>query len=113
MDSSKPKIIKDYNKLSDELKNQIKLVYPQGYSQHLIDFVNNTGYRISALPFETDDKMYLIKMSTKKAIQIVENDPDFDNHSRLLDNVMQKYIKEYGDLEYLFDNSPFDYDGDY
>ena len=84
----KLRIIKDYSKLSGELKEQIKLAYPEGYSQHLIEFTNSKGQVVSALPFELPDRIYLIKMSVKIANQIILDDDDYDDEGFL--KILQK-----------------------
>ncbi len=87
----KLRIIKDYSKLSDELKEQIKLAYPEGYSQHLIEFKNAKGEIVSALPFELPDRVYLIKMSVKTANQIILDDDDYDDEGFLKDTSRKKF----------------------
>jgi hypothetical protein len=63
MNQSKPRVIKDYDKLDPAIQEQIKLVYPTGFSDHLIFYFDKEGKNVSALPFETDDKYYLIRMT--------------------------------------------------
>jgi|AntAceMinimDraft_17_1070374.scaffolds.fasta_scaffold14521_4 hypothetical protein len=41
MKTNELRVIQDYEKLSIELKEQIKLVYPEGYNQYLISIKNN------------------------------------------------------------------------
>ena len=110
MESNKQRIIQDYEKLTDELKEQIKLVYPEGYSQHLISFNNSKGENVSALRFETLEKIYLVRMSIRKAEQIIEDDTDFDDDGNLKDNIKEKYEDEYSDIEYLSENENYDED---
>ena len=87
----KLRVIKDYSKLSDELKEQIKLAYPEGYSQHLIEFTNSKGQVVSALPFEMPDRVYLIKMSVKMANQIILDDDDYDDEGFLKDTSKKRF----------------------
>ena len=87
MESNKLRVIQDYEKLTDELKEQIKLVYPEGYSQHLISFNNSKGEKVSALRFETFEKIYLVRMSIRKAEQIIEDDTDYDDDGNLKDKL--------------------------
>ena len=56
MSNSKPRIIKDFEKLDKHIQEQIKLVYPEGFSEHLVYYTNRDGNSVTALPFETDDK---------------------------------------------------------
>ena len=99
MNVSKPRVIKDYDKLALEIQEKIKLEYPYGFSDNLISFTNKDGMIVSALPFETDDKYYMVRMSIGEAIKIVEEDDDFDSDGMLKDNIKEEYVSKYGDLE--------------
>ncbi|MEL7589112.1 MAG: hypothetical protein AAGU19_20540 [Prolixibacteraceae bacterium] len=102
--SSKPRIIKDYEKLEESIKEQIKLVYPNGFSQHLITFTNKDGLLVSALPFETDEKYYLVRMTSQEAIDIISEDDDYDDEGTLKDESREAYEDKYADLDYVPDN---------
>ncbi len=104
MSTNKPRIIKDFNKLEPELQEQIKLIYPFGFSDNLITFTNKDGMLVSALPFETDDKMYLLRMTEKEADKIIELDDDYDDDGRLKKGVRDEYEDKYSDLDYIADN---------
>ncbi len=103
MSVSKPRVIKDYAKLDAAIQEQIKLVYPFGFSDNLITFNNKEGKLISALPFETDDKYYLIKMSVIEAEQIIEDDDDYNDDGFLKNRVKEGYEEKYADIDYLKD----------
>ena len=49
---NKPRIIKDFEKLSEEIVTQIKLEYLYGFDKKLVNFKNKEGKFVSALPFE-------------------------------------------------------------
>ncbi len=98
---SKPKVIKDYEKLTEEVKEQIKLVYPMGYLSHLVTFTNREGEKKKGLPFETEDYYYLIRMSEAKAEAIVENDDDFDDEGNLKGSIKSKYEDKHEDEDFL------------
>ncbi len=108
MEKNKLRVLQDYEKLSDEIKEQIKLVYPEGYSQHLIEFKNAKGETVSALRFETFDKIYMVRMSIKKAEQIIEKDSDYDEDGNLKTEVKEKYEEDYSDIDYLSENENYD-----
>ena len=110
MEKDKLKVVVDYEKLNDELVEQIKLVYPSGFSQHLISFTNGKGEKISALRFETDEKIYLIRMSSKMAEKIVEEDSDYDDDGNLKEDIREKYEDEHSDVDYLSENENYDED---
>ena len=108
MEINKLRVIQDYEKLSNEIKEQIKLVYPEGYSQYLIEFKNKNRETVCALPFETDEKIYMIRMSSKKAKQIIQEDSDYDDDGILKEHIKEKYEDEYSDIDYLTENENYE-----
>lgn len=98
---NKPKVIKDYDKLPEEVIEQIKLVYPRGFTRHLVTFYNKEGERKMGLPFETEDYYYLIRMTVVKAENIIEQDDDYDDDGNLKNKVKRKYEDKYEDLDFL------------
>lgn len=101
MSTNKPRIIKDFNKLTKEIQEQIKLVYPEGFSQFLIRFTNKDGLLVSALPFETDEAYYLIKMTIQEAKEIIEDDEDYDKDGLLKEATRDEYAGKYAEVDYL------------
>ncbi len=108
METSKSRIVVDYEKLDAELVEQIKLVYPSGFSQHLVSFVNSKGEKVSALRFETFEKIYLIRMTTKMAEQIIIDDSDYDDEGKLKEGVREQYEEDHSDVDYLSENENYD-----
>jgi len=82
----KKRIVKDYENLPEEVVNQVKMTYPAGFADHLVSFTNKDGKRVSALPFETQDIYYLIRMTIMEAQQIIEDDEDYDDDGTLRDD---------------------------
>ncbi|MFD1551621.1 hypothetical protein DNU06_03045 [Putridiphycobacter roseus] len=99
MSNNKPRIIKDYIKLDKSIVEQIKLQYPYGFEDHLIIFVNAQGKNVSALPFETEDKYYLVRMTAEEAIEFIEEDDDYDDDGNLVDDVREEFEDKYEDTE--------------
>ncbi len=99
--TNKPRVIKDFDKLEENIQEQIKLSYPYGFADHLIRFTNKDGLYVSALPFETDEKYYLVRMTVAKAEEIIEDDDDFDDDGNLKDAVKEEYSDKYSDLDYI------------
>lgn len=99
----KPRIIKDYEKLDQAVQEQIKLAYPYGFSKSLIFFTNKDGLKVSALPFETDDKYYLVRMTQLEAQQIIADDSDYNEMGQLKEQVKFDYEDKYADLDYMSD----------
>lgn len=96
---SKPRVVKDYDKIDDGVKEQIKLKYPSGFEGHLVTFQNKEGKTVSALPFETDEVYYLIRMTILEAQSIIEDDDDYDDEGFLKDEVREEYEEKYDDVE--------------
>ncbi len=94
---SKPRIVKDYEKLDDEIKERIKLTYPLGFTRQLVKFKNAQGQEVSALPFETDDKYYLVRMTVSQAVDIIAFDDDYDDAGILKDEIRIAYADKYDD----------------
>jgi len=99
--SNKPRIIKDYKKLDEAIKEQIKLTYPYGFSENLIRFSYKDGQMISALPFETDDSYFLVKMSIVEAEQIIEDDDDYNDDGNLKSSAKEDYSEKHADVNYM------------
>ena len=98
---NKPRVIKDFEKLDEEIQQQIKLSYPSGFADHLIRFTNKDGQYVSALPFETDEKYYLVRMTVERAEEIIEDDDDFDDDGNLKAEVKEEYNDKFADLDYI------------
>ncbi len=118
----KPRVIKDYDKLSVELLEQIKLVYPKGFRKHLEEFTGIDGKRRKGLPFETEDKYYLIRMTVEEAIYVIAEDNDYDNKGHLKPQVQEALADKHDDVNHLEDynsnedndyGDDIDYDEDY
>ena len=103
---NKPRVVKDYDKLSEEIMEQIKLNYPRGFQRNLITFKNAKGRYVSALPFETEEKYYLIRMTKSEAVDIIENDDDYNDDGILKKGVREEYEEKYEDG----DDEDFDFD---
>ena len=104
----KERVTQEYKKLGDDIKEQIKLVYPQGFSDYLISYTNKEGKKVTALRFETDEKIYLIRMTIEQAIDIIDADPDYDSEGLLYEDVKVEYEEKHSDIEYLSDNENYD-----
>jgi hypothetical protein len=102
---AKKRIVLDYEKLPVEIINRIKIEYPDGYKENLITFTNAAGRYVSALPFETEDIYYLVRMTELEAMQIIREDDDYGRDGKLREDFSddldaQEEIKK----EYLDDN---------
>jgi len=101
---SKPKVIKDYDRLPDNIIEEVKLKYPYGFEKHLIQFKNPKGKLVMALPYEAENYYYLIRMTREEAQEIIEDDDDYDTEGNLKEEA-QEIIEEVDGLENLMDES--------
>lgn len=99
MSTQKPRVFTSYDKLSTEIKNKLKLKYPEGFSHELINFYDKEGINVSALIFETDEKILLIKMSQTTAEKIIFDDEDYDDEGLLKDAVKESLEEEFMENE--------------
>lgn len=90
MQTTKPRVVKDYDKLDETVQESIKLEYPFGFEGNLITFTNAEGKKVSALPFETEDKYYLVRMTVAEAQAIIEDDDDYDDDGNLTDEAREQ-----------------------
>lgn len=96
---SKPRVMTSFFKLDKEIQEQIKLNYPRGFEKHLIRFKNHKKKFVSALPYETDEKYYMVKMSMEEANKIILNDEDYNERGVLRTSVKESYEAKYDDDE--------------
>jgi len=96
---SKPRVIKDYDKLDENIIQQIKLKYPSGYEKHLITFKNHKKHLISALPFEAKDRYYLAKMTRAQAQDIITKDEDYNDNGQLRSESKAELEKSVAEFE--------------
>ena len=82
----KKRIVKDYDALPEEIIARIKAEYPYGFEGNLVTFTNKEGNKVSALPFDTEEVYYLIRMTIREARQIIEDDEDYDDEGNLRDD---------------------------
>jgi hypothetical protein len=108
---SKRRAIISYDKLSIDQKKQILRDYPDGYINHLTTIKTPTGETLDALIWETDEVIYLVKvtkvMPKAKPVAEVEED-DFDEVSDIKDDEAEE--EEDDDFDDSFDDDKADDD---
>lgn len=61
----KKRIIVDYKNITNKLLSLLLETYPNGYEDNIIKFKNAKNEWVSAVPLETDDAKYLVKVSVE------------------------------------------------
>ena len=110
---SKRRAIISYDKLSIDQKKQILRDYPDGYINHLTTIKTPTGETLDSLIWETDEVIYLVKVSKiipkAKPVAEVEED-DFDEVADIKDDEAED--EEEDDFEEPADDADEDDDSD-
>lgn len=95
--NTKPRVVKDFDKLPTEIQEMIKLEYPNGFEDKLVKFNNTEGRQVSALPFETEEKYFLVRMTVAQAQKIIEEDDDYDEDGNLTEEAQEEFEERYKD----------------
>lgn len=83
MAKSKPRVIKNFEKLDEELRNQILAAFPNGFTSEIKTFDIGGGRFMSALPYETEEFSYLIKFPVKEDVDLETPDDGGDDEMHL------------------------------
>jgi len=75
---NKKRVIVDYKNITQDLLQLLSDVYPEGFEDDTIFFTNAKGERVEAVPLETDDTKYLVKISAQLVTKF-ENFQDDDD----------------------------------
>lgn len=97
---NRPHLVKDFDKLSPDLQEKIKLFYPFGFEDHLITFYDSKGATITALPYENEQFSYLVRMTKTQAQILIEEDTDYDATGKLKERIKEEYEGKYEEGEF-------------
>ena len=76
--STKKRLVVSFNNLSLDLQEQVKALYPLGYTDAMMRIDKPNGDFFFAVPFETDDTSYLVKIDVKiDEVGADDDDKDF------------------------------------
>ena len=73
---SKPKLVKDWDKMPKEIVAAIKAEYPNGFSHKLINYTTPKGEKVLALPYDMDDIAYLVRVTVMESKNVFKGDDD-------------------------------------
>ncbi len=100
MDTLKKHVVKDFEKLDPIMQKQVKLLNPDGFHNNLITYKDKQGRKVSALPFETNDIYYLLRMTLSEAKTIMIEDDDYDDTGELKEEIKVEYAEKFGEIKY-------------
>jgi len=96
---SKKRVIKDYEKLTQELKNLLNETYPGGITEFIKPFTDVQGKLFYAVPLETEDDYFLIRLPSK---MINVKQEDGEKNSREEEDVFEELtLDELDEDEYI------------
>jgi hypothetical protein len=75
MKQIKMNIITDYDNLDNEQLEQLRLVHPNGFGDAIVEFTNKRK-TVRAIRWETEDKIYLLRLSNQKLMQLMEEEAE-------------------------------------
>ena len=103
---AKKKVIVDYKNVPDEVLQMLAEKYPHGYNKAIIKFTNAKGEVVSAVPIETEETSYLVKVSTQ--LQKMVDDVDVDDFDDLGLDTASSSKASFGDDEFGDDDEEDD-----
>ena len=63
--SAKQRLVTSFNNLAPELQEAVKAAYPLGYTDYMMRIDKPNGDFFFAVPFETEEISYLVKIDVK------------------------------------------------
>ena len=107
MENNKLRVLLDFKKLTPELQEQVKLAYTTGMGDYLVNFTNSKGQKVVALRFETEEKIYLIRMSEEMAVSLMEDDGADDDDIEFSSSSIENFDGIQPDIESMFEGEIF------
>ena len=104
--SAKKRLVTSFNNLAPELQDAVKAAYPLGYTDYMMRIDKPNGDFFFAVPFETEEISYLVKIDVKiDDASTEEEDKDYyDDDLKGADEL----ANDDSDDEPADDNSDFD-----
>ena len=106
--SNKKRLVVSFNNLPAELQEEIKQFYPAGYFDAMIRIDKPNGDFFYAVPFETEEISYLVKIDVK-----IDDLSDEDDDKEYYDEEIKgaDEIQDDGSDDESLDDAVADYDG--
>ncbi len=73
---SKKRVVREFQDLPAEVSSLIQRSFPGGFDEHLISLKDKDGNTYSALPFETEDVYYLVKLNSFSMDQLAADEEE-------------------------------------
>lgn len=80
----KRRLVVSYENLAEELQSELKIKYPDGFTDHMIRIDKSFNDFFYAVTLETDEISYLVKINVKIDGKI-DDDKDYDDGDEIHD----------------------------
>ena len=104
--SAKKRLVTSFNNLPLELQEAVKAAYPLGYTDYMMRIDKPNGDFFFAVPFETEEISYLVKIDVK-----IDEAPNDDDDKDYYDDDLKgadELANDDSDEDPADDNSDFD-----
>ena len=98
---NKKNVIADYKNITQDLLQLLSAKYPDGFEGETIYFTNAKGERVEAVPLETEDTKYLVKISAQLVTKFEAFQDDDDDDA---DEAEGDDVADAGDVADDFDD---------
>ena len=98
---SKKRVIKDYEKLSPEIKNLLNETYRGGIAEHVKPYTDVQGKLFYAVPLETENDYFLIRLPFKMVNVKEEEEEEGKNPSMEEETYEELTLDELDEDEYI------------
>lgn len=105
---TKKRVIRDFDKLDESFQKLVLRSYPHGFIGESLTYLNIQGKTVAAIPFETEDTFYLLRLSSSKPVIRIKKDDYGEEYVHL-----EEVKSEENDNEESGYDDPLDYDSDY
>lgn len=98
----KKNLVTSFNNLSPELQESVKALYPLGYTEAMIRVDKPNGDFFYAVPFETEEVAYLVKIDVK-IDDVIDDDDDkdyYDDEIKGADDADEAQLGAEGDEDF-------------
>jgi hypothetical protein len=98
---SKKRVIKDYEKLCQDLKNLLVETYPGGIAEHIKPFTDVHGKLFYAVTLETNENILLIRLPFKM-VNVKDEDEDEEKPEEANEDIFEELtLDELDEDEYI------------
>ena len=95
--SAKKRLVVSFNNMAPELQEEVKAAYPTGYTDFMMRIDKPNGDFFFAVPFETEEISYLVKIDVKiddKSDEAIEDEYYGDDELKGADEIQDDSMED-------------------